>query len=91
MALGFTIETPSISGRFYRASFSSSKNSVFVSYEPGDNVLLVLVFSREKYGLSDIDDRIKTPRLADLNSRYMHLVSNEERVLNEVNRCYCKY
>ncbi|MDX3775771.1 hypothetical protein QE250_16790 [Chromatiaceae bacterium AAb-1] len=84
VALGFTIETPSISGRFYRASFSSSKNTVSVSYEPGDNALFVLVFSRGEYGLSDIDDKMKTPRLADLNSRYMHLVSNEERVLNEL-------
>jgi hypothetical protein len=84
MTLGFSMETPSISGRFYRASFSGQKNSVSVSYEPGDNALFVLVFSREKGELSDIDDRAKTPRLADLNSRYMSLVSDTERATNEV-------
>lgn len=84
MTLGFSMETPSISGRFYRASFSGPKNAVSISYEPGDNALFVLVFSREKGELSDVDDRTKTPRLADLNARYMPLVSDAERVANEV-------
>lgn len=84
VALGFSVEAPSISGRFYRASFSGPKNSVSVSYEPGDNALFVLVFSREKGELSDIDDRAKTPSLADLNTRYMPLVSDTERAANEV-------
>ncbi|MCI0557993.1 MAG: hypothetical protein MN733_05820 [Nitrososphaera sp.] len=84
VALGFSMDIPSISGRFYRVSFSNPKNAVSVSYEPGDNALFVLVFSREKGELSDIDDRAKTPRLADLNSRYMHLVSNDERAVNEL-------
>lgn len=82
--LGFSMDAPSISGRFYRASFINSKNSVWVFYEPGDDALFVYVFSQEGNGLSDIDDRSKTPRLSDLNSRYMHLVSNEERVENEL-------
>jgi hypothetical protein len=84
MESGFSMEAPSISGRFYRASFSGKENSVWVSYEPGDGALFVLVFSRENGGLSDIDDRLKTPRLSDLNSRYMASVSDTEKVENEV-------
>jgi hypothetical protein len=81
--LGFYMDTPSISGKFYRASFSSPNNVVSISYEPGDNVQFVMVFSRENGELSDIDDRSKTPRLADLNSHYMSKITNDERVQNE--------
>lgn len=84
MTLGYSMEAPSISGRFYRASFSGSKNVVSLSYEPGDNVLFIFILSRENGELSDIDDRTKTPRLADLNARYMPLISNTERAANEI-------
>lgn len=81
--IGFSADPPSISGRFYRARFSSPSHVVSVSFEPGDNAFFVLVFHREDGQLSDIDDRSKTPRLADLNARYMHRVSKEERLANE--------
>jgi hypothetical protein len=84
MRLGFSMENPSISGRFYRASFTSPKHAVSVSYEPGDNALFVMVFSRENGHQSSIDDRIRTPRLSDLNSRYMHTITEEERSNNEL-------
>ena len=42
-----------------------------------------MVFSRKNGELSDIDDRTKTPRLADLNNRYMAAILNEERAENE--------
>lgn len=81
--LGFAMEPPSISGRFYRVSFTSKTHTVSVSFEPSDRGLLALVFSRENGRLSAIDDRTKTLRLADLNARYMHEVSNEERAEND--------
>ena len=81
--LGFVMDEPSISGRFYRVSFTGYAHAVSVSYEPGDDALFVMVFSRKNGELSDIDDRTKTPRLADLNSRYMATVTNEERTENE--------
>ena len=83
IGLGFSMDAPSISGRLYRASFSGPKHSVSVSFEPGDEALFVLVFSREHGELSDMDDRLKTPRLSDLNSRYMNAVNSEERAANE--------
>lgn len=81
--LGFVMDEPSISGRFYRVSFTGSAHVVSVSYEPGDEALFVLVFRRENGELSDIDDRLKTPRLSDLNIRYMQKVTAEERSIND--------
>lgn len=81
--LGFSTDSPSISGRFYRISFTSQDHVVWISFEPGDDALFILVFSLENGELSDIDDRLKTPRLADLNRRYMHMVTKEERIENE--------
>jgi len=82
--LGFTMETPSISGRLYRATFRSTKEVLSVSYEPGDEVLFVMIFSHRDGELSDIDDRSNTPRLSDLNMRYMHIITKEERLANEL-------
>lgn len=81
--LGFSMDTPSISGRFYRVSFTGAVHAVSVSYEPGDEALFVMVFGREGGELTDIDDRLKTPRLADLNARYMPTITREERAKNE--------
>lgn len=81
--LGFVMDEPSISGRSYRVSFVRSTHAVLVSFEPGDETLFVMVFSRTNGTLSDIDDRVATPRLADLNSRYMPAVTCDERTRNE--------
>jgi hypothetical protein len=81
--LGFLMDTPSISGRLYDVGFTAPKHSVSVSFEPGDDVFFVFVFSRENGRLSDMDDRLKTPRLSDLNKRYMKSVTSEERAINE--------
>jgi hypothetical protein len=81
--LGFVMDAPSISGRFYRASFTRPGHSVSVSYEPGDDAIFVFVFCQENGRLSDIDDRLKTPRLSDLNARYMSSVGIDERTANE--------
>ena len=81
--LGFLMDSPSISGRFYRVNFTAAAHAVSVSYEPGDEALFVIVFGRENGELTDIDDRLKTPRLADLNARYMPNITSEERAANE--------
>jgi hypothetical protein len=81
--LGFSMDAPSISGRLYLARFNNKTHSVNISFEPGDKAFLVLVFTREHGKLSDMDDRIRTPRLADLNSRYIQKISSEERTANE--------
>ncbi len=81
--LGFAMGVPSISGRHYRVTFSSPECLVSVSFEPGDKALLVWVSSQENGHLSDMDDRLKSPRLSDLNRRYMKAVSPEERAAIE--------
>jgi hypothetical protein len=78
--LGFVMDEPSISGRYYHVSFTAAKNAVSVSYEPSDNALFVIVFDRRNGQLSNIDDRGAPPRLADLNSQYMATITQEERV-----------
>ena len=82
--LGFSMNSPRISGRLYAASFSNETHSVDISFEPGDERFLVLVFSKENGKLSDIDDAVKTPRLADLNGRYMQALTRKERSANEI-------
>ncbi|MFZ5723822.1 MAG: hypothetical protein ACOY33_09180 [Pseudomonadota bacterium] len=82
-SLGFSMDPPAISGRHYRASFTGKSNSVWVSYEPGDNEFFIFIFTRENGILSDIDDRKKTPRLADLNVSHMPSISGDEHARNE--------
>jgi hypothetical protein len=81
--LGFEVEAPSLTGRMYRARFVSKTHSIDLSFEPGEGVLFVMVLTKECGKLSDIDDRAKTPRLSDLNSRFMHEIDGDERSTNE--------
>jgi hypothetical protein len=81
--MGYKMTPPSISGRLYRVNFVGPKHMVSVSYEPGDEVSFVMVFGRKNGEYSNIDDRTETPRLSDLNSRYMRAVTNKERAQNE--------
>ena len=76
--LGFRLEKPVISGRFYAVEFTGSSFAISVSYEPGDEALFVFVFTRRDGQLSNIDDPLQTPRLTHLNKRYMHTVTPEE-------------
>jgi hypothetical protein len=82
--LGFLMDAPSLSGNFYEASFSGPNHVVSISYEPGADFQLVLIFGRDHGEQSDIDESSATPRLADLNKRYMHLISDDERAKNDV-------
>jgi len=81
---GFSCEETSISGRCYEASFRSNDSAISVSYEPGDDALFVMIFELRDGCLSSVDDRVKTPRLADLNSRYMQVVTPDERVASDL-------
>jgi hypothetical protein len=81
--LGFVMDEPSISGRFYCVDFNSARHQVSVSYEPGDNAFFVMVGESRNGQFVDIDDTAKTQRLTDLNNRYMATVSNDERAENE--------
>lgn len=77
--LGFSVDPPKLSGRECSATFSSERHVVQVSFEPGDALLLVLLRTRTRGGLSEIDDVQASPRLSDLNRMYMPRVTREER------------
>lgn len=81
--LGFVKGEHSISGRFYRVDFKGPHHQVSVSYEPEDNAIFVIVGESRDGKFVDIDDTTRTPRLSDLNARYMRKVTAEERAANE--------
>lgn len=68
--LGFVLQM-SVSGRMYSAEFVSPDHVASISFEPGDDYLLVVVFTVTDGVRSDLDDRQRTPRLCDLNRRFM--------------------
>lgn len=68
--MGFSMAT-TVSGRLYCAEFISPTHIVSISFEPGDDYWLVLIFTVKNGVRSDIDDRIATPRLADLNAKFL--------------------
>jgi hypothetical protein len=68
--MGFSMAT-TVSGRLYSAEFISPTHVVSISFEPGDDYWLVLIFTVKNGVRSDIDDRIATPRLADLNAKFL--------------------
>jgi len=76
--LGFSSEAPVLRGRFNSASFLRKDYVVDVSYEPGDEAIIIMVLRRKDGKLSDIDDPANTVRLDTLKERYMHLVTREE-------------
>jgi hypothetical protein len=78
------VDAPSISGRHYHVQFQDITHVISVSYEPGDEALFIMLREREGDRLSDIDDRLKSPRLGDLNRLYMHAITVEDRERSKV-------
>ena len=74
---GFQVTTD-ISGRMYSVEFGSDTHGVSVSYDPGDDFLLVVIFTVKGGIRSNIDDRVATPRLSDLNARFLHASDADE-------------
>lgn len=81
--MGFSMEKPEISGRWYHIEFTGKSHSVSISFEPGDEAFFLMIYTLGHKQLSDIDDSSITPRLFDLNRRYMSTVSTKERAANE--------
>ena len=74
---GFSIAT-AVSGRTFSAEFISEDLVVSIAYEPGDDYLMVVVFTVNDGVRSHIDDRIATPRLSDLNFRFLRASDADE-------------
>jgi hypothetical protein len=82
--LGFFAKPKSISGRAYIADFIGPAWTLSVSFEPGDDFFAVILLNNELKGLAAVDNREKSPRLSDLNARYMGEVTPAERQENDV-------
>lgn len=83
LSLGFKNRKDSISGKLYESLFTGNGFGVSISFEPGERLFNVIIFSDTNGALSDIDNTEKSPRLSDLNRKYMSLVSHEEISKNE--------
>lgn len=83
MEMGFISENSLVSGKYYCASFSNKFIDVSISYEPGEEIFFIIISKHNSY-YSDIDDRKKSPRLEDLNRKYMPFISSKERNENEL-------
>jgi hypothetical protein len=81
--LGFTQEAMHSSGRFSSVRFQGSLHVLSVSYEYGDDHLNIMLLTRGAEELGDMDDRSKSPRLPDLNTRYASLITPEDRLDNQ--------
>lgn len=81
--LGFVTQLKAISGRAYMVEFVGNLWTLSVSFEPGDNYFSVILLNNKMRSLAAMDDPQKSPRLSDLNTRYMGKVSPAERETNE--------
>jgi hypothetical protein len=81
--LGFAMQPLHVSGRYYRATFGGPHYTLLITFEPGDENTTVMLLTNGDDDLKAIDDPARTPRLADLNSRYMPQVSTDARSENE--------
>ncbi len=81
--LGFVTQPKAISGRAYMVEFVGNLWTLSVSFEPGDNYFSVILLNNRMRGLAAMDDPQKSPRLSDLNTRYMGKVAPAEREANE--------
>lgn len=82
--LGFTFQSAHLSGRYYRATFVESRYTLIVTFEPGDEEVIVMLLTNGDDSLKAIDDSAKTPRLGDLNARYMSETTVRARTENDV-------
>ncbi len=81
--LGFVTQPKAISGRAYMVEFVGNLWTLSVSFEPGDNYFSVILLNNKTRSLAAMDDPQKSPRLSDLNTRYMGKVAPAERETNE--------
>lgn len=81
--LGFTFQSAHLSGRYYRATFVESRYTLIVTFEPGDEEVIVMLLTNGDDSLKAIDDSAKTPRLGDLNARYMSETTASARTEND--------
>ncbi|WP_211051172.1 hypothetical protein [Parasphingorhabdus halotolerans] len=86
--LGFSFAPLAVNGRQYRASFIARAHTLIISFEVGSECLDIMLVNNDDSGLAAIDNHERTPRLQDLNIRYMGKVSEKEKVLGKSSTSY---
>lgn len=82
--IGFEMDSVFVSGRYYRASFVDLDKKLSITFEPGDDQITVMLITKKHDDLQSIDDPERTPRLSNLNAKYMGCVTASERAGNEI-------
>ena len=54
--LGFTFQSAHLGGRYYRATFIESRYTLIVTFEPGDEEVIVMLLTNGDDSLKAIDD-----------------------------------
>jgi hypothetical protein len=80
--LGFVFQSVQLSGRYYRATFVEHQHTLIVTFEPGDEEVVVMLLTNGDDSLKAIDDPARTPRLGDLSARYMSATTPLARTEN---------
>jgi hypothetical protein len=81
--LGFELQPLHLSGRLFRASCAGPRYILLITFEPGDGETTVMLLTKGHEDLRSIDDTERTPRLPDLNARYVGRVTPEGRAAND--------
>lgn len=82
--LGFSVVALHHSGRSYSVRFASGTHRISLSYEPGDEWANLVVSDTPNPSLAEFDDRTRSPRLSDLNRKYMSQVTEDDRRSNNL-------
>ncbi|MCA9206646.1 MAG: hypothetical protein KDA59_26510 [Planctomycetales bacterium] len=80
--LGFERLPEQVSGKLYSVDFARHDVVVSIFFEPGDKYAETVVFKCKNGVRSPYDDRTATPRLPDLNRKYMGQISTGDRAAN---------
>ena len=67
-----------LSGKLYESIYEKNDRVLSVSYEPGDDYLVVMLFEKRGNCLSDFDDLSSTKSLSQLNKEFFPKVEKSE-------------
>ena len=70
---GFTL-----SGKLYESTYETNNRALTVSYEPGDDYLVIMLFEKNGDSWSDFDDTSATKSLNQLNKEYFSKIDESE-------------
>lgn len=76
--MGFRLDSIEVNGRFYLARFKGSNHLLNVCFEPGEDYLSAQMSTNGKDIFKVLDDPKFSPKVSELNRRFMGAVTNLE-------------